>query len=155
MLAPAQQPRTSQPPPSVSEGMRSAPARSLRLWRAVCAAYFALMVVVVVVADRGALPVAAVVPYDVVVHFVFLGLAGWLLHLALGRKRWGLLPVGPTLVAIAAVLEELSQAFVPARTFSYADMAANVAGVVVVYALDELWVRIQPTLATRARHESQ
>jgi hypothetical protein len=135
--------------------MGSAPARSLRLPRAVCAVYFALIGGVVILADRGALPISAVVPYDVVLHFVLLGLAGWLLHLALDRKRWGWLPVGPTLVAIGATFEELSQAFVPARTFSWADMAANVSGVVVVYALDELWVRLRPTLVARARHESQ
>lgn len=106
-----------------------------------CALYFALISAVVVMADRGALPVFTIVPYDVVVHFVLLGLAGLLLHGALERRHWGLVPVGPTLVAIAATIEECSQAFVPARTFSLADMAANVSGVAVGYALHQLWLR--------------
>ncbi|MBW2526077.1 MAG: hypothetical protein JRI23_17990 [Deltaproteobacteria bacterium] len=121
--------------------MRTVGTRSLWRFRLACGAYFAFILAVVVLADRGALPIRTVVPYDVVLHFFLIGLAGWLLHGALGRKHWGIWPVGPILVAVGATLEEISQAFVVARTFSLADMAANVAGVAVVYALDALWVR--------------
>lgn len=149
MLASVDPRGTSVPPSSVPEQMASKPAPSLRWWRLACSGYFVLIALVVILADGGALPIAAVVPYDVVLHFVLLGFAGWLLHGALGRKRWGFWPVGPTLVALGAIAEEISQAFVVARTFSLADMAANVAGVAVVYGLDELWLRWrQPTPAS-------
>lgn len=117
-------------------------AHALRRWRWACGAYLALLAAIVALAGQGASPVSFVWPYDAMMHFVLLGLAGWLLHRALDRQHWRrLLPVGPILVALAAAAEETSQLLVPARTFSVADLTANLAGVAVTYALDSLWLR--------------
>lgn len=117
-------------------------APQLGRWRFVCALYLACMGAVIVVASQGALPLRVLSPWDGVCHFVLLGIAGWLVHRALGRRKLrGGLPLGPLIVALAATLEELSQLGLAARHFELSDLAANLAGITVVYGLDELWQR--------------
>lgn len=92
---------------------------------------------IVVAADRGALPAALVdgiyqIPYgDKVGHFLLMAPLALLADLAAPGKRFGRLPAGSAVVALLVTAEEISQAFFPHRTFSGADLAASLAGVVV------------------------
>jgi VanZ family protein len=71
-------------------------------------------------------------PYaDKVLHFVLLGGASFLARKATGDKRIAGVPGGPLAVGMLSVIDECAQAFFPTRTFSLADLAANIAGVVV------------------------
>lgn len=82
---------------------------------------------------------------DTVLHFMFLGGASYLSHRALGGRRDQVgrfaVPIGPFIVALVSVADECFQAFVPVRTFSLLDMAANLSGVVTFGWLAERAIR--------------
>ena len=59
-------------------------------------------------------------------HFLGLGVLCFLAVNFFGRSSWRRTVL---IIAAASVLEELSQALVPARTFDFGDMAANLAGI--------------------------
>lgn len=71
--------------------------------------------------------------YDKLGHFVLYGVLGLLLHLALrsrARSFWRLpIPMALLVVAALAVLDELQQSFMPARSFDAVDFAADMIGV--------------------------
>jgi VanZ family protein len=98
-------------------------------------ALFALFVVIIVVAaDRGALPQGIRALYgfpggDKLGHFVLMGTLALLADLAIRRRFTRRLPLGSTVVAALVVIEELSQALFPERTFSGADLAASLLGI--------------------------
>ncbi len=70
---------------------------------------------------------------DKLLHFLLLGGASFLARKASGdaRLKFLNLPAGPFIVGLCATIDECAQAFSPARTFDFADMFANLAGVVV------------------------
>lgn len=112
------------------------PARR-RSWWLAFAAHAAVCVTAMALATRGALPFAVRTPYDAVVHFVMLGAAAFLLHQALGRRATVMrLPLGLMVIAVLATAEEVSQAWIPTRTFSLLDLGANLGGVATAAALD-------------------
>jgi uncharacterized membrane protein YoaT (DUF817 family) len=123
---------------------------ALRPWRVAFAAYLAGLAAVIAGAYVGGLPdVIRHVPYgDAFVHFFAIGAAGYLLHRALGRRRFAAAgfaaPLGPAIVTALAVAEECLQGLSPNRTFSLLDLGANVSGVLFLYWLDG-------ALARRAR----
>ncbi len=89
-------------------------------------------------ANRGQLPEVLsfyqVIPMgDKVGHFFLMGVFAFLATLVSGSRRiaaGGLaVPVGAAIVFLVVALEELSQIFVPARTFSWLDLTADVAGI--------------------------
>ena len=65
-------------------------------------------------------------------HFLGLGVLCFLAVSFFGRARW---PRTVLVIAAASVLEELSQGLLPARTFDFGDMAANLAGIALFGAL--------------------
>lgn len=71
--------------------------------------------------------------YDKLGHFVLYGVLGLLLHLALRSRAlsfWRLpIPMALLVVAALAVLDELQQSFMPARSFDAVDFAADMIGV--------------------------
>jgi VanZ family protein len=78
-------------------------------------------------ASLGRVPVAVFTAgVDKLGHFLGLGVLALLAVGFFGRAR-----ARPTLLVIAAlsVLEEVSQGLLPARTFDFGDMAANLAGI--------------------------
>ena len=108
----------------------------LRLYRYGFAAHLALVVLVSAGAYAGVLPtsLAGLPGADKVGHFFLIGALGALLDGALARRasRIGPLraPLGPTVVLIAAGVEEYLQRLSPRRDSSLADYLADVAGVI-------------------------
>lgn len=105
-------------------------ATRLGRWRLLVLAYFAFIVTVGIAADRQQLHVPVRPPWDKLVHFVLIGLAAPLLDRALGSRNLGRVPLGPAIVMVAACADEFRQLGVPTRSFTYGDLAANIAGVV-------------------------
>ncbi len=70
---------------------------------------------------------------DKLIHFILLGCASYLARRSTPRARgpWFDVPTGPFVVGVLATMDECAQAFSPVRTFSFADMAANLGGVIV------------------------
>lgn len=105
----------------------------------VFASLFALFVISVVVqADRGALPnvlapILVLPGVDVLGHFVLIGLLALFVNLALGGRSIRLLGcrclLGSAVVGPLVFLEELSQMFIPVRSFSLLDLAADGLGI--------------------------
>ena len=112
------------------------------MWAIAFLAYLAVLVLIIVLAYLGHIPaeIAYIPAYDTVGHFVLLGIAAYLLHRALNRRTvpvLGLaLPLGPLLIALAALLEELAQGWSPRRTASPFVLAADFAGIALAWAVD-------------------
>ena len=90
-----------------------------RLWRLAFWIFLGFIGLVLMLAYRGRLPARlGQIPYhDTIGHFVLIGTIGWLAHRALGRRyvrliRWAL-PIGPAIVALSTVVEEILQNFPP------------------------------------------
>lgn len=92
--------------------------------------------------------------YDTVGHFVLLGLAGFLLHRALGRRAWRVLgiplPVGPMLVVLGAAAEETLQVLSPVREACLSDFLADVVGIALFCAIDAVWCARRSRARARA-----
>ena len=107
-------------------------------------AYLALLAGVDLLAYESSIPgLVTVIPmYDTIGHFALIGLAGLLLHRALGRRVARVagipLPVGPLLVVLGAAAEEALQLLSPVREACLSDFFADVAGIALFYALDAL-----------------
>ena len=105
---------------------------------AMAAAWLVMCAVIIYFADRGLLkPVYAFIGVhpgsDKVGHFVLIGALAGLLNLALGLRevRWlgrGWL-LGSVLIVIFCTLEEISQLWLPARSFDLLDLAGDYAGI--------------------------
>jgi len=114
--------------------MAKTPASSVRLWRFVLALYVVLLGVISGLAYAQGLPmtVLSTPGLDKVIHFLLLGGASFLARKATDDARMKGIPTGPLVVGLCATIDECTQAFVPTRTFSLGDMAANLAGVIVL-----------------------
>ena len=105
---------------------------------AMAVAWLVMCGVIIYLADRGLLkPVYAFIGVhpgsDKVGHFVLIGALAGLLNLALGLRtvRWlgrGWL-LGSVLVGLFCTLEEISQHWLPARSFDLLDLAGDYAGI--------------------------
>jgi polysaccharide biosynthesis protein VpsQ len=109
-----------------------------RLRWAVTAAWVLLCLFIIYLADHGLLrPIYKFVGVhpgsDKIGHFVLIGASAGLLNLALGLRtvrffgRGWLL--GSVLIAIFCTLEEISQHWLPARSFDLLDLAGDYAGI--------------------------
>jgi hypothetical protein len=102
-----------------------------------------ILILVIALADRGALRVGAIqdaVPFsDKLGHFLLMGMLAYLVNLSMGAATIRLGPVtvlrGSALVAVLVTLEEFSQHFFPHRTFSLLDLGADYAGIICFGAL--------------------
>jgi hypothetical protein len=119
--------------------------------RALAISYGTLLLGIVVAADLGALrPLVrglhAVPLGDKLCHFVLatgLGIAAAALPDARkGALRRLPIPLATLVVALVAALEELSQRFIPGRTFDLADMAADGFGIALGTLLALRFVRV-------------
>ena len=71
------------------------------------------------------------IPYgDKIGHIVLYGFMAFLLNYGLGGRKWFKQQIGSLLVLVFSVVEEISQLYIPSRTFDFADIAASVAGIV-------------------------
>ena len=82
---------------------------------------------------------------DKIAHFLLIGTLAALVNLAGGGRRsrvcgWTV-PTGSLWVMVVVALEEASQAWIPARSCSLTDLAADLAGIVVLGGLGQWLAR--------------
>ena len=71
------------------------------------------------------------IPYgDKLMHGILYGIMALLLNYGLNYKSFKTLQVGAVIVLTFAILEEISQYWIPSRTFDLGDLLADVIGVV-------------------------
>lgn len=101
-------------------------------------AWLLVVAAAVLCADRGWLPqvfgqVNRIPGADKTGHFVLIGILAWLANRALGYRTCPLGPgrvhLGGVIVLVLITLEEVSQIWIPTRTFDWGDLAANYAGI--------------------------
>ena len=119
--------------------MRDSSVPSLWTRRAVAVAVATFIIVVIVSADRGALPNWLKVLYrfpagDKVGHLLLIGGVAFLIGRAFGRRRVRLgrlwIHDSSAVILLAAVLEEASQLLVrDRRSFDLVDLAADIVGI--------------------------
>ncbi|QSJ17323.1 VanZ family protein [Nostoc sp. UHCC 0702] len=72
--------------------------------------------------------------YDTILHFLLLGIAAYLSHLALNKRKIQILniylPLAPLIVIFFCLVDEMIQFFVPYRSFDLVDLAADLCGIV-------------------------
>lgn len=68
---------------------------------------------------------------DKVCHFMLIGTLAYLFNQALGWRKLGPVMLGGVIIGVLITCEEISQRWVPGRTFDYLDMAANLTGIAV------------------------
>ncbi|MDZ8238244.1 MAG: VanZ family protein [Nostoc sp. ChiQUE01a] len=72
--------------------------------------------------------------FDTIMHFLLLGIAAYLGHLALNKRKIEIfnisLPLTPFIVIFFCILDEILQFFTPHRSFDLVDLAADLCGVV-------------------------
>jgi polysaccharide biosynthesis protein VpsQ len=105
--------------------------------RWVAVGFAVLLVVVIILADYRHLPSFITMLYsfaygDRIGHFVLFGLLSFLLRVAFPiptiRALKREIPVFTLVLVVFIITEEISQIFIPARTFSWGDLAASLAG---------------------------
>lgn len=79
--------------------------------------------------------------YDTFLHFLLLGIAAYLSHLALAKRKIRLfnfyLPLAPIYVFFVCIIDEIIQLFVPYRSFDLTDLAADLGGIILFTLLAE------------------
>jgi polysaccharide biosynthesis protein VpsQ len=72
--------------------------------------------------------------YDTILHFLLLGIAAYLSHLALSKRKIQILnislPLAPLIVIFFCIVDETIQLFTPHRSFDLVDLAADFCGIV-------------------------
>ncbi|MDZ8187677.1 MAG: VanZ family protein [Nostoc sp. ChiSLP02] len=72
--------------------------------------------------------------YDTILHFLLLGIAAYLGHLALNKRKIQIfnisLPLTPFIIIFFCIIDEIIQFFVPYRSFDLVDLVADVCGIV-------------------------
>ncbi len=104
-------------------------------WTIAFCLYFALLIAIIASAYLRLIPTQLkTVPfYDTIGHFVLLGIASYLGHLALRQRTVVILTypiaLSPLLITCLTTVEEALQYFSSNRTVSFSDWAASVLGV--------------------------
>ncbi|MGF2012674.1 MULTISPECIES: VanZ family protein [unclassified Nostoc] len=72
--------------------------------------------------------------YDTILHFLLLGIAAYLSHLALNKRKIQIfnifLPLAPLIVIFFCIVDEIIQLFVPYRSFDLVDLGADLCGII-------------------------
>ena len=116
-------------------GIINNPVKSNLLKRIVYpAAFFSFICFIIYQADTAhynfAFRMVGKVPYgDKIGHIVLYGFMAFLLNYGLDGKKWFKFHIGSLLVLVFSVVEEMSQAYFPSRSFDYADILASVTGI--------------------------
>lgn len=109
--------------------------------------YLGILMIIIISAYLKILPVkSSTIPfYDTLGDFILIGIAAFLSHLALKKRRISYLnislPLAPILVMILTVTEECLQILSPYRTFDLIDLASDFCGIVLFTWLAEKFIR--------------
>ncbi|WP_311774896.1 VanZ family protein [Nostoc sp. 2RC] len=80
--------------------------------------------------------------FDTIMHFLLLGIAAYLGHLALNKRKIEIfkisLPLTPFIVIFFCIVDEIIQLLTPHRSFDLVDLAADFFGVVLFTFLAEI-----------------
>jgi hypothetical protein len=121
---------------------------SLPIVRRLAVLYGLLLVLVILAANRGLIPMwwafRRLSWADKLGHFLLIGTLAFLVNLALGARRWNLGRFsglrGSLWISVAVVLEEISQHWMKYRAFELADLAADFLGILVFGQLARWWL---------------
>lgn len=116
----------------------------MRVW--ILGLYAAVLVGIVVLANLGGtnevFGLLTDLPFgDKLGHLVLIGGLAGLADVAANRRNWGRVPLAPLIVAVVALLEELTQLWLPTRSFDLGDLAADVVGIVLFTLLSRALAR--------------
>jgi VanZ family protein len=98
--------------------------------------YLGILLVIIISAYLKVIPVKlSTIPfYDTIGHFVLIGIAAFLSHLALKKRKVNVfnftVPLAPILVCLFTMLEEFLQILSPNRTFDVVDLTADFIGII-------------------------
>lgn len=109
----------------------------LRFYRIGLVAHSALITAISVSAYSGLLPTKNILfpHYDLVMHFLLVGMFGFFMDGALAHKKLIGAPffprLGPTIALLLAATEETLQRFSPRRSSNWSDFIANATGILI------------------------
>ncbi|MBW4688139.1 MAG: VanZ family protein [Komarekiella atlantica HA4396-MV6] len=98
--------------------------------------YFGILISISISAYLKVIPteVAQFPYYDTILHFLLLGIAAYLSHLALNKRKIQFLnislPLAPLILIFFCIIDETIQLFTPHRSFDLVDLAADLCGIV-------------------------
>ncbi|MDZ8107041.1 MAG: VanZ family protein [Nostoc sp. DedQUE12a] len=110
--------------------------KSNRLWVFAFWFYFGILMSISISAYLKIIPVElSQFPYfDTIMHFLLLGIAAYLGHLALNKRKVEIfnisLPLTPFIVIFFCIIDEILQLFSPHRSFDLVDLVADLCGVI-------------------------
>ena len=81
--------------------------------------------------------------FDKIMHFILFGLLAYLLHRTLNRKTYGPIPVGPLLIVIFCIFDEVFQVLSSNRTSDIYDLIADLLGILFFIGLDWLIIYLK------------
>jgi hypothetical protein len=99
--------------------------------------YLGILLTIIISAYLKMLPVknSAIPFYDTIGHFILIGIAAFLSHLALKKQRITYLnitmPLAPIIVSIITLIEECLQKLSPNRSFDLLDLASDLCGIII------------------------
>ncbi|MFL9451922.1 MULTISPECIES: VanZ family protein [Nostocales] len=117
---------------------------SNRFWIFAFWFYFGILLSICISAYMKIIPteIAQFPYYDTILHFLLIGIAAYLGHLALEKRKVQILnflvPIAPLLVSIFTVGEEFLQKLSPHRSFDLVDLTADFCGIVLFTLLAEM-----------------
>ncbi|MBC1241376.1 VanZ family protein [Nostoc sp. 2RC] len=118
--------------------------KSNRFWVFAFWFYFGILMSISISAYLKIIPVELPqFPYfDTIMHFLLLGIAAYLGHLALNKRKIEIfkisLPLTPFIVIFFCIVDEIIQLLTPHRSFDLVDLAADFFGVVLFTFLAEI-----------------
>jgi polysaccharide biosynthesis protein VpsQ len=98
-------------------------------------AYFGILMFILISAYLRIIPteISQFPYYDKILHFLLLGIAAYLGHLAFNKHQIKIfnisLPLTPVIMTFFCIVDEAIQLFVPYRSFDLVDLAAGVCGI--------------------------
>lgn len=99
-------------------------------------AFFAFLVLIIYQADTAhynfAFKMVGRIPYgDKIGHIVLYGIMAFLLNYGFEGEKWFKIQIGSIIVLVFSILEEISQAYFPSRSFDLSDIMASIVGIII------------------------
>ncbi|MEA5570949.1 VanZ family protein [Calothrix sp. UHCC 0171] len=110
--------------------------KSSRFWVTAFWFYLGILLAISMSAYLKIIPteIAQVPYYDTILHFLLLGIAAYLSHLALNKRQLHILntalPLAPVIVFLFCIIDEIIQKYTPHRSADIIDLAADICGII-------------------------